>query len=145
MTLLISISIFILDQLTKTSIKYLIAVGDSIPVIKDVFHITLVFNKGAAFGILKTQNSFFIIIAVVAAIFIVYSLPRLKKDEFFVNTAFSLLLGGIFGNLIDRLRFGYVIDFLDFRIWPVFNVADCAISIGAALVAIHLLRLKFKR
>jgi len=140
-----SISVFILDSITKTLIKHLIAAEESIPVIKDIFHLTLVLNKGAAFGIFNTQNNFFIIIALAAAVFIIYTLPRLKEENIFLTAALSLLLGGIFGNLIDRIRFGYVIDFLDLRVWPVFNIADCAICVGTAFIVIHLLRLRLKR
>ena len=70
----------------------------------------------------------------------IFYLPRLRRESFYVRIGFASVFGGVLGNLIDRLRYGYVIDFLDFRIWPVFNIADSAITIGAVLIIIDLLR-----
>ncbi len=141
--LLVAVSVLILDQLTKLFILKGLSLGTSIPVLKDIFHITLVYNKGAAFGLFKGQNTFFILLGIVALLFIFYYLPRLKGRKV-AAFACALLLGGISGNLIDRLRFGSVVDFFDFRIWPVFNVADSAITIGAILIIAQLVRSKFK-
>lgn len=140
--LFIAVSILICDQITKFIVQGLIPLDTSIPIIKDLFHLTLVFNRGAAFGIFKAQTAFFIAIAVATIIFIIYYFPRLKKDEIFIKLGLASILGGVLGNLIDRLRFGYVIDFLDFRIWPVFNIADSAITIGAILLVMQLVNRK---
>lgn len=131
------IFILILDQLTKYIVTQKILLGESIPVIKNIFHLTFILNRGAAFGILKNQFYFLIFIAIVAIIFVVSNLrkKRLRGCEI----ALCLILGGAISNLIDRLRLGAVIDFLDFRIWPVFNIADSAITIGAILLAYSLL------
>ncbi|MEW6101436.1 MAG: signal peptidase II [Candidatus Omnitrophota bacterium] len=128
----IVISILFLDQASKFFILKNLSLNESIPVIKGVFHLTLVFNRGAAFGILKNQLPLFIFTAVISVILITLSLKesRGKKVSVF---SLSLILAGALGNLADRIFFGYVIDFLDFRIWPVFNVADCAITAGAIL------------
>ena len=110
------------------------------PVVQGVFHLTLVNNTGAAFGMFRGYPYLFVVMAVVFAGVAVYFL---KKKSSSLNTlekvAISLLLGGTLGNLTDRLRFGFVVDFLDFRIWPVFNVADSAITIGAAVLAFSII------
>ena len=137
---LVAVSVLICDQIAKLFAVNLIPLGTSLPVIENFFHLTLVFNSGAAFGIFKSQVLFFITVGIAAIIFISFYIPRLKKDTVLVKIGFGSILGGILGNLIDRLRFGYVVDFLDFRIWPVFNIADSAITIGAVLIVIHLLK-----
>jgi signal peptidase II len=131
------ICILIFDQLTKLIVIQKIPQGESIPIIKNIFHLTHVINRGAAFGIFKNQIYFFIITALAAITFILINLRHRKSPRF--ELALSLILSGAIGNLIDRLRLGAVIDFLDFRIWPVFNIADAAITIGAMLLAYSIL------
>jgi len=129
-----------LDQLTKYLIPQLISPGESVIIIKNFFYITLVHNTGIAFGLFKNQTAIFIIISIVTIVLIFFSIllrrkyREIHKSELF---AFSLILAGAVGNLIDRLRFGYVVDFLDFRIWPVFNIADSAITVGIILILIR--------
>jgi len=139
---LIFLALFIvcIDQLLKLYFLRIISPGQSIPLIRDFFHITLVENSGAAFGIFKNQTSLFIILSFTAIAFIIYSLPRLNKTAHLSKIALAMILGGAVSNLIDRIRFGYVIDYLDFRIWPVFNIADSFISIGAILFTIQVIR-----
>ena len=131
------IAILILDQLTKYIVSQKIPLGRSIPIIKNIFHLTHILNRGAAFGIFKNQIYFFIITAIVAITFILINLYRRRTLR--VEIALSLILSGALGNLIDRIRLKAVIDFLDFRIWPVFNIADTAITIGAVLLAYSIL------
>ncbi|MFH1678233.1 MAG: signal peptidase II [Candidatus Omnitrophota bacterium] len=131
------IIIIIFDQLSKYVISHKFLPGQSIPVIENIFHLTYVLNRGAAFGILKNQGYLFIVIALAAIIFIFTNLLRVRVLR--EKLALSLILAGVIGNLIDRLRLSAVIDFLDFRIWPVFNLADSAITIGAVLLAYSLL------
>ena len=108
-------------------------------IVNNIFSITLVHNTGAAFGIFRDQAAFFVIISGLAiASILTYIIRSGTKSSFLRNIALSLVLGGAVGNLIDRLRFGYVIDFLDFKVWPVFNIADSAITIGAFLLIISL-------
>lgn len=106
----------------------------SIPVIQDVFHITFVLNPGAAFGILAHQRSFFIVMGIVIVILGGLFSPYIRRQCRIFRCGTALLLGGALGNLIDRMRFGHVIDFFDFRIWPVFNIADIAIVVGVAAI-----------
>lgn len=139
--ILVILAILSLDQLTKFLIAKILYPGQSLPIIKGVFHLTLVHNRGAAFGILKNQVPFFIISSLFAIILIFLNLKENNKEKLY-NISLSLILTGAIGNLIDRIFLGYVVDFLDFRIWPVFNIADSAITIGAIMLGITLLRPK---
>jgi signal peptidase II len=133
MIFIIVLATLSLDQLIKFLITKNLFQNQSIPIIKGIFHITLVHNRGAAFGILKNQIPLFIITSLFAIILIYFNLKENRQSKSY-SIALSLILAGALGNLVDRLFFGYVIDFLDFRIWPVFNVADSAITIGAILL-----------
>ncbi|MCX5677682.1 MAG: signal peptidase II [Candidatus Omnitrophica bacterium] len=127
--------VFVADRLTKYFIIKSITPGQSIKVIPDVFHITLVFNNGAAFGVLQNCALFFIIFSFAAIALMLLIIYKAHQLDTLLAVSLALILGGAAGNLVDRLKFGYVIDFLDFRIWPVFNIADSCISIGIALIA----------
>ncbi len=135
---IISIFIFIIDQISKYLIINFFDIGDSIKVIPDVLYITFITNTGAAWGILQGQVSLLIVIS----FFVIYLITQLIKEfnEFTLmkKIAYGILLGGIFGNLVDRIAYGYVIDFIDMYIFgydfPVFNISDSAIVIGAILI-----------
>jgi len=106
----------------------------SIPVIKNVLHITLVFNPGAAFGILQRNTAFLIYAGIVfILLFFILMKKENKKSSLFL-IACGLIVGGAFSNLWDRLYLGYVVDYIDFRVWPVFNISDACITIGAGLL-----------
>jgi signal peptidase II len=138
--------IVLLDQVTKLAMTRLLAYGDSYPVTL-FFNLVLVHNKGAAFSFLATESGwqryFFTGLGIGSALFIVYLLRRHVGQRLFC-WALALILGGALGNVIDRILYGYVIDFLDFYVgnwhWPAFNVADSAIFIGAGLFIIDELR-----
>ncbi|MCM8797143.1 MAG: signal peptidase II [Candidatus Omnitrophica bacterium] len=137
----IIIALLSLDQFTKIlAVRYLLP-QQSVPIIKGIFHLTLVFNRGAAFGIFKNQIPLFILASLVALILIYVNLKNNRYGRFY-SISLSLIASGAVGNLIDRLHLGYVIDFMDFRIWPVFNIADSAISIGTVMLAWCLLKPK---
>lgn len=110
---------------------------ESIPVIENVFHITYTQNFGAAFSILQNRQNLFIGISLLAVIVIFYIMIKLKKSDKILLYSLSLIAGGAIGNLIDRIRFGYVTDFFDFRIWPIFNIADISIVCGTVLLAYY--------
>lgn len=131
--------ILFLDQLTKFIATRFLAYNQSLPVIKGVFHLTLIHNTGAAFGILKNQTSLFIFSSITAIILIYFGLKD-KKYKKSYKFSLSLILAGALGNLIDRISLGYVVDFLDFRVWPVFNLADSAITVGAILLGVSVLK-----
>ena len=134
MPIFLSICIVVLDQVVKFLVTHEMFPGMSIPVIQDVFHITFVLNPGAAFGILAHQRSFFIVMGIVIVILGGLFSPYICRQCRIFRCGTALLLGGALGNLIDRVRFGHVIDFFDFRIWPVFNIADIAIVVGVAAI-----------
>ncbi len=129
--------VVIIDQITKAQAVANLKVGESHPIINKFFYLTLVQNTGAAFGLFKNQAAFFVVISIIAIIFIAFFL---RKNKTGLNLPLALILGGAIGNLIDRLRFGYVVDFLDFRVWPVFNFADSCISVGAFLLFLLIIR-----
>lgn len=131
--------VLILDQLTKFIIKTKLQFSESIPIIKNIFHFTYVANTGSAFGLFKSLNWFFVLFAAVVIVMIFYYLrTKINEKEKNLQLAVGLLLGGTIGNLTDRLFYGAVIDFIDFRIWPVFNIADSAITISVILLIILL-------
>ncbi|MED1782207.1 signal peptidase II [Brevibacillus fortis] len=133
---LIAAVIIALDQFTKYLVVKFMELGQSIPLIADVFHLTSHRNMGAAFGILQNQRWFFIVITIAVVIGIVISLIRLGKNQPRASLALSLVLGGAIGNFIDRAMTGQVVDFLDFTLinFPIFNVADMAITIGVGIL-----------
>jgi len=130
-----------LDQASKAFISGKLQLNQDLPLIKGIFGITLIHNRGAAFGILRNQVFLFIITSVAAIVLIYFGLKNNRNNKYFV-VCLSLILAGALGNLIDRARLGYVVDFLNFYIWPVFNIADSAISIGAVLLGWIILRQK---
>lgn len=134
MFLALCIFLILIDQATKYYIATFLAIGTSIPVLPDIFHITYICNPGAAFGILPNQQMIFIAFAVFLLCAFIYHYKKLMRENNFIRYGAFMLLGGAMGNLIDRLRLGYVIDFFDFRIWPVFNVADIAVVCGVSLL-----------
>jgi len=124
----------IIDQMSKYFVvKYLKPIG-SFPIINNIFHFTYVENRGAAFGILQNRTLFFIIITVIVGTILIYSIVKIPGSTFYKFTL-SMILGGAIGNLIDRVRLGYVVDFIDFKFFPaVFNLADSMIVVGAFLL-----------
>lgn len=139
MYLTVAMAVLFLDQLIKYLIRLKFYPGESIPVIRDIFHLTYVQNTGAAFGILAERRLFFIIFSLLVIIALPLFLRRLLEIEarnYLFSLSLGLIIGGAAGNLADRIIFGYVIDFLDFRIWPVFNMADSAIVVGSLLLFI---------
>ena len=134
-----SLLIVIFDQITKLLISSYFLLGESKVLINNVVSLTLIQNTGAGFGILKGFNIFLIIISllIIGAIFYCYKkIPERK----YMYVAVGLLLGGAVGNLIDRILYGYVVDFINFGWWPAFNVADSAITVGVVLLGIEILR-----
>ncbi|MDD3374832.1 MAG: signal peptidase II [Candidatus Omnitrophica bacterium] len=130
-------AIVFLDRISKIFFSQLLSLGESIPAIRNVFHLTLVHNTGIAFGLFKNQGIVFVVISAIAILLFSAYLYLHREDEHFGPLyifAFSLIIGGALGNLIDRVCFGYVIDFIDFQVWPVFNLADSAITIGTIII-----------
>jgi signal peptidase II len=129
------------DQLTKFFLNNNLVLNQPNPLIKGFFYLTLVHNRGAAFGILRNQIPLFVLTSIFAITLIIFNLKKAGRNKKLSanDLALGLILAGAVGNLIDRLVYGYVIDFLDFCVWPVFNVADSAITVGAVLLGYSLL------
>lgn len=141
--LLIAAIIVAADQITKylmTSIL-LQRPGHTIPLVDGVLHFTYAENKGAAFSILQNQRWLFISLTVVVCAVIVYAVFARPNMSLMLKISLGLILGGAVGNLIDRIRLGYVVDFIDFRIinYPIFNVADSAVVIGTILFGYYVI------
>lgn len=133
--------IAILDQAAKIFAAGLLPSAKTIPLIEDIFHLTYVENTGAGFGVFKDYTWLLTVltIVVILAVLIYYVVKR-PKNKLLV-TALTFMMGGAVGNVIDRVRLGYVIDFFDFTLidFPVFNVADCFITVGAIIFAVYVL------
>jgi len=127
-----------IDQLSKYIIIKSMMLGQSIPVINNIFHITYIQNQGAAFGLFQKKWYLFIAVASISITVIVYYSRFLAPNNLWVQVALALLLAGALGNLIDRIKYRYVIDFLDFRFWPVFNIADIVINIGVGMLIVEM-------
>lgn len=142
----IAVIVVLLDQVSKITMSRLLAYGQS-EMITPYFNLVMVYNQGAAFSFLANsggwQRWFFSGLAFVVSLVIIWMLHKNTTQRLFC-WALTLILGGAVGNLIDRVLYGHVIDFLDFHIgtlhWPAFNVADSAITIGAALFVLDELR-----
>jgi signal peptidase II len=138
-------AILVVDQLTKLYVDRTMQLGHSIPVLDGLFSITYLRNKGAAFSFLADASwrlPFFILVSFIAVTAILVAFKKLRDDQQFAAFSLTLILSGAIGNLIDRLRLGEVIDFLDVywrsHHWPAFNVADSAICVGVAMLALDL-------
>ncbi len=138
--ILLALGFLALDQWSKWLVMTRMAQDESIPLINNIFYLTYVRNPGAAFGMLPYRTVFFIIVTVLVLVGIVIFFKRIPGGRVLLKTGLALQVGGAVGNLIDRVRFGHVIDFFDFRVWPVFNVADIGIVIGVGILFIELLR-----
>ncbi|HDP37354.1 MAG TPA: signal peptidase II [Candidatus Atribacteria bacterium] len=133
--------IILLDQASKLYIQYSMHIGESIPVIEGIFHITYIENPRTSFGLFEYNSSFFVVAVAISVILVILIYKKIifKKDPF-MYVPLTLVLGGAVSNLIDRVRVnGMVIDFIDFRIWPIFNFADSAIVCGMLILLIHIL------
>jgi signal peptidase II len=136
---LLALSLAALDQIIKNYFSGLLSAGQSLPLIKNIFHLTLVKNSGAAFGILPNQRPFLIVIGLLVLGLILYFIKKTPKSDYLMLSSLSLILGGSLSNLYDRIVRGYVIDFIDFRVWPVFNFSDVMIDAGIGLIVLHYL------
>ena len=145
--LFLSLPLYAVDQLTKHLVLRFISPYDARIVVPDFFSLVNVTNTGAAFGSFRGNNTFFVVISVVALVVVTVLLIRHSQPDPWRDLSLALLLAGILGNLTDRLLYGHVIDFLLFNLhipyadpWPAFNVADSCISIAVVLFIIHSFR-----
>lgn len=140
MNYLIALVVIIFDQWTKYLVIENMAIGESIPIIENLIYLTSHRNPGAAWGILAGQMWFFYIITVIVVGIIIYYMETYSKGHRLLGLSLALVLGGAIGNLIDRVRFQEVVDFVDVYIfsydYPIFNVADSSLVIGVILIGI---------
>jgi len=145
--LLVSLLVVVIDQLSKTIIAHTLYPGESVKVLGNFFRITYILNPGGAFGTRIGSGTFYTLISVFAIFLGLYFFFRTKEEETWFRIGWALILGGAFGNLIDRFRFGEVLDFLDFDFfnihipsviqldrWPVFNFADVSVTVAMAII-----------
>lgn len=139
-------AIVLLDQMTKAWIQKTMLLHQSVPVIPDLFNLTYIRNPGAAFGLFASgggslRTAFFIAVSVIALVVLSLLYTKAPRETWLLRFSLSLVMGGAIGNLIDRIRLGEVVDFLDFYLgsyhWPAFNVADSCITIGIGLLILH--------
>ena len=139
-------AIVLLDQMTKAWIHKMMLLHQSIPVIPGLFNLTYIRNPGAAFGLFASgggslRSAFFIAVSVIALVVLSLLYTKAPRETWLLRFSLSLVMGGAIGNLIDRIRLGEVVDFLDFYLgsyhWPAFNVADSCITIGIGLLILH--------
>ena len=138
--LILSILIFITDRVLKYIVFKNLSLGESIPIIENLIHITPTHNRGIAFGLFKGLSPvLFLIVSLLAVIFIIYLIVKKRTQSKSMLLGFFLIISGACGNLVDRIIYGYVLDFIDLRVWPVFNIADSAITIGTCIILWKLL------
>lgn len=137
---LIVVGVVALDQLVKRIIVANLSLAQSIPVIQDIFHITYIRNTGAAFSLMDGMQWFLVlfpVLLVMAAI--TFLIIKRKNGHPLLLSSVAMIAGGGVGNLIDRIAYGYVVDFFDFRIFPIFNVADIFVCVGCGLMILYVL------
>ena len=129
--------IILLDQIVKLIVRCSMYIGQSIPVIKDIFHITYVQNRGAAFNMLDGKSLVLILVPAIAIAIGLWYMEKHLEEHWTLLVSLVLVIAGGIGNLIDRCFMGFVTDMFDFRIWPVFNIADIAVCVGAGLLILY--------
>jgi signal peptidase II len=137
----IPLGVLFVDQLTKAWVRASMTLNETIPVVGDMVRLTYIHNEGAAFGLSIGQHSskVFLVLAAIASLLVLYLLLTSPREGRTQRIALALILGGALGNIIDRIRWSMVVDFIQVGVaghfWPIFNVADSAVTIGAALLA----------
>ncbi len=135
--IIITLAIVAVDRITKFYVEEYLDLGERVPVLGNFFVITRVNNSGAAFGLLQGFNIVFVLAALIVMGLLIYFYRDIIQDTL-LTIASSLVLGGTIGNMLDRLYFGYVVDYLDFAYWPTFNISDMFLTVGVALLAFYL-------
>ena len=139
----VAILTLVVDRISKWVVMDSLKLGESwnpVAALERWVSLTYVTNTGAVFGLFPDHGVIFMVIAVVVIAAIILYYRHLPGAQWLVQISLGLQLGGALGNLVDRLRYGHVIDFIDFKVWPVFNVADSSIFVGVVILAFHLLR-----
>ena len=139
----VAVLTLVIDQISKRAVMTSLRPGESwnpVAALERWVSLTYVTNTGAAFGLFPDYGVIFMVIAVVVIVTIIFYYRHLPGEQWLVQASLGLQLGGALGNLLDRLQHGHVIDFIDFKVWPVFNVADSSVFVGVVILAFYLLR-----
>lgn len=137
---LIIVGIIAADQILKYMVSAKMELNESIALIDGIIHITYIRNTGAAFSILQDQRWILVILPIlVAVVGMIYLTRHARRGNALMLTSISMIIGGGIGNAIDRAVKGYVTDFLDFQIWPIFNFADVCVCVGCALLGVYII------
>jgi signal peptidase II len=139
----VAVLTLVIDQISKRLVMTSLRLGESwnpVAALERWVSLTYVTNTGAAFGMFPDYGGIFMVIAVVVVVVIIVYHRYLPGEQWLIQISLGLQLGGALGNLLDRLHYGHVIDFIDFKVWPVFNVADSSVFIGVVILAFHLWR-----
>lgn len=143
---LIIIAAVIIDQIIKKAVVSTMGLYETIPVIQDVFHITYIHNTGAAFSMMEGMRSFLVLLPLIMVTgALVYMFIKRKTGHPLMMASVALIAGGGIGNLIDRIFLGYVVDYLDFRVFPIFNMADICVCVGCGLLILYVLFIDGKK
>ncbi len=134
------LSVLFADQVTKVLVRTHFMLNESVPVLGNFFRFTYIENEGAAFGIFAGNKWFLVIISIVIMAGLLFFRSKVHKRPFYFEWGVALILAGSIGNLIDRLMKASVTDFFDFGIWPVFNIADIAVTVGVLLLALFVFK-----
>lgn len=137
--MIIIVGTVLLDQIVKIMVRSHMALGESIPIVENIFHLTYIENSGAAFGMFQGKIVFFIVFTLIMVGMLIYFYWQQNNRNTLFAYSLGLIIGGALGNLIDRMTRSVVTDMFDFRIWPVFNIADMAVVIGLIYVGYCLL------
>ena len=137
---LIIIAAVVLDQIIKNFVVNSMALYETIPVLENVFHITYIHNTGAAFSMMEGMRILLILLPMLMIIAaVIYMFIKRKTGHPLMLASVALIAGGGIGNLIDRIALGYVVDYLDFRVFPIFNLADICVCVGCGLLILYVL------
>ena len=134
----IALLVFVFDTFVKTFISGHFYPARSVSLIKGLLNLTYVRNTGVAFGLFPGKRILLILISIAVCAIVVYFYTKTKKKDFLLKIAFAIILGGSLCNMFDRIFYGYVIDYIDFRVFPVFNLSDVAINTGVFLIILDL-------
>jgi signal peptidase II len=140
----VALLVFCADQVTKAIVTRALGQGNVVVILGGAAQLEYARNTGAAFSLFRSGGGLFAVIAIVVSAGILVYYRSTAGGPFLVRLALGCILGGALGNLVDRVRLGYVVDFIDFRWWPVFNVADSCIVVGVLLLVLHSLMMDHK-
>ena len=135
--LIVAFLIPLLDQLTKWLIVARLSLHESIPVVDGLLWFTRIHNSGIAFGLFPGLPRLFTVVTVFSMLVVLYFYLTVQPRTRLLALGCALILGGAVGNLIDRIQYGYVVDFINFGFWPAFNIADSSVSVGVALLLVN--------